>query len=247
MKNADKKQPDTISGLKTGLKRHYNIQNAFTGSNAQTSSMVELSRSVLKMVEMGYHGQAKILPKFRCSLLPNCRVNFLDSQITRAVWMLQRAHERVPLLADLSKHVTPRPLETVTTYRGVVVDTMGLGKTYLALLFISFVAVYGPLTESNTMHKPILILMPGGMVLSQWAQVIYKNFPDLNMILAHGKKPTEHKYAELWVSGAAMKKAPACFKLWPPHLQYVFDRKDPKASKTIILLLYDTFASRTLT
>ena len=42
--------------------------------------MVELSRAVLGVVESSSHGVARILPKFQCSALPSCRVQFLDKE-----------------------------------------------------------------------------------------------------------------------------------------------------------------------
>lgn len=44
----------------------------------------------------------------------------------------------------------------VPTHGGMIVDTMDLGKTYLALLFINFVAVHGPAQEP---YKPIRLIL----------------------------------------------------------------------------------------
>jgi hypothetical protein len=74
---------------------------------------------------------------------------------------------------------------------------------------------------------------------------IRDRFADLLLIVAHGEKP-EPKYAELWVSSTAMKQAPKNRKHWPDKFNYIFDPNDSKASKTVMLSTYDTFASRTI-
>lgn len=61
--------------------------------------MVEPSRSVLQMTLSSTHGMAKVLPKFRCSVLPACSVDFFDTQITGAVFMMQRPNVELDLPA----------------------------------------------------------------------------------------------------------------------------------------------------
>lgn len=196
------------------------------------------------MVQTGLHGQSKILPKFQSLLLPNCKVEFLDSQVTGAVYMVQKTYGGFPELDDdRGRCDAAKKLESLATFGGIIVDTMGLGKTYLALLYLNLMAVHG----RRDSHRPSLILTPSGIVLSQWAIAISKSFPDLNLIVAHGGKPTSLKYANAWVSGKAMEMAPTNLSKWPRALRYVFDKTDPRASRTVILSSYETFASRTLT
>lgn len=84
-------------------------------------------------------------------------------------------------------------LKSPATYGGIITDTKGLWKTFLALLFVNYIANYGP---KVTEHKPTLVLAPNGVVLSQWLNAIYRNFPDLRIVLAHGEKTYRRKIRE---------------------------------------------------
>ena len=77
--------------------------------------------------------------------------------------------------------------------------------------------------QNQTKHKPCLVLAPNGVVLNQWLQAIHRNFPDLAIILAHGERPTNARFANSWVSPFGMRQAPADLRFWPKNLQYIFD------------------------
>lgn len=192
------------------------------------------------MTVTGQHGQAGLLPKMTCSMLPNCNIEFLDTQVTGAVFMVMKTFGEWPIPSnpDIAAKV-----KCVATHGGMIVDTMGLGKTYLALLYLSFLAVHSP---PRQWFKPSLILAPSGVVLQQWVDAIYRHFPDLRLIVAHGEKSIDPKVANTWVSAAAMKKAPSNLTLWPRHLQYIFDKTDRNAAATVVISTYETFASRTI-
>jgi SNF2 family DNA or RNA helicase len=140
-------------------------------------------------------------------------------------------------------------LESIQTFGGIVSDTMGFGKTITALLFMSYYALYCPhiIKNRELNHRPILCLVPSGVVLNQWAYELKKTFTDLELITGHGIKPLTPEYLQNWVSATAMREAPGNLKNWPSHLRYVFDRKDPRASKTVILVSYETWADRSVT
>jgi SNF2 family DNA or RNA helicase len=135
-------------------------------------------------------------------------------------------------------------LESVQTYGGIIVDTMGFGKTYTSLLFL---AVYAQsLSFSNTQsHRPALCIAPSGIVLHQWQEAICK-FPSLVLIIAYGERATASRLSSNWVSATAMREAPHKLTNWPAHLRYVFDKSNKAASNVVILTSYDTWASRTL-
>lgn len=103
-------------------------------------------------------------------------------------------------------------------------------------------AMYGPKLQ----HKPNLVLASNGVVLSQWLDATYQNFPDLRIFLTHGEKPTDAKFSNCWVPAYAMRQAPADLRPWPEHLQNIFDVANLKSSRAIVLSTYDTFANRTV-
>ena len=98
---------------------------------------------------------------------------------------------------------------------------------------------------SFTAHHPMLLVVPNGAVFAQWQSKIYSNYPDLHLIIANSDKPTESKYRLHWISGSAMREAPATLNDWPQHLQYISDPTDDRASKAVLLTTYDTLARRT--
>ena len=80
------KQPDSLESTK----RFFEIQNAFTGDNTQTGPPVNLSATLLGMSFATRHGPMQAMNMSTCSLLPGCPINIFDSQVTAAVFMLQR-------------------------------------------------------------------------------------------------------------------------------------------------------------
>lgn len=81
-------------------------------------------------------------------------------------------------------------LQCACTYGGLLVDTMGLEKTLTALLFMAY---YAMIAAENRLldqagFKPILAVVPSGMVLHQW-KASCKNFQNLVVIVAYGDKP----------------------------------------------------------
>lgn len=94
--------------------------------------MVESSRSVLQMILSSTHGQAKVLPKFPCSVLPTCVVEFLDTQITGAVFMMQKTLGSIPLSEPHTSKAESAAarLKSLAAHGGIVTDTMGLKKPF---------------------------------------------------------------------------------------------------------------------
>lgn len=84
--------------------------------------------------------------------------------------MILRTLEHVPLSGVPPPEVmrASADLVSMTTHGDIVADTIGLGKTYLALLFINFTAMF----HTRTQHKPYLVLAPNVVVLAQWLQAI---------------------------------------------------------------------------
>jgi hypothetical protein len=66
--------------------------------------MVSLARIVLGAEFVERHGQAGILNKHRATVLPSCKLGFLDSQINGAVFMLQRTLGTIPLASELTEN-----------------------------------------------------------------------------------------------------------------------------------------------
>lgn len=199
------------------------------------------------MRTVGKHETLNELDVSVCDTLPGCDIRFLDSQINGAAFMLQRSLGYIPIsperATDEEISTATKSLDSICTQGGYLVDSTDFGKTMTALLFANYYAEYA---DHSTGHRPISIITPNGAVLGQWVDIKCRHFRGLTPILSCDDRPPQPKYLSNWVSSTAMREAPGCLDQWPPDLEYVFDTKDPRASKTVIITPYDTHKERTL-
>ena len=89
-------------------------------------------------------------------------------------------------------------LRSVETFGGFLVNTMGFGKTYTVLLFLAYRSLcsFAKLFQNLTVLKPILSVVPSGLVLFQWLEGLRK-FPNLVLSVGHGERPSKTKYSKL--------------------------------------------------
>jgi hypothetical protein len=82
----------------------------------------------------------------------------------------------------------------------------------------------------------------------QWAEVIVKDFKNLNLIIGFEEMLSKSKFALRWVKGFAMREYEIGklnnLKYWLSYLKYIFDQDNSKALFIIILLIYDTLSER---
>ena len=74
------------------------------------------------------HGVDRELDKYNSSFI-NITLKVLNSQTTGAVWMAQKILETVPSPAYPNKEQDLQTVMKARTYRGILCDTMGMGKT----------------------------------------------------------------------------------------------------------------------
>ncbi|KAL8834745.1 MAG: hypothetical protein Q9170_003622 [Blastenia crenularia] len=227
--------------------RYYQVHGAFSGAQSQVGPFVDASKTVLGMTVSGKHHTGETLDQNRCIPLPKCKAQFLDSQVTGATFILQRMYGTIPVGKDRSKLQdvarAVMQLESIRTCGGFLADITGLGKTDESLLALSWSAVYGDHTDG---HRPHLAVVPNGTVFNQWQEKIWNDYRDLTLIVSNDNKPSDHRFAENWVSSTAMREAPDTLRNWPSHLKYIFDKTDPRSSKVVILTPYDSHATRTI-
>ncbi len=227
--------------------RYYKVHAAFSGTTAQVGPYVDDSKAVLGMKDVGKFKDTD-LNLSQCTALPRCTASFLDSQVTAAAFILQRTFGVIPIDQERRKDKAVRDaatrLQSVRTRGGIVADVTGLGKTDESLLALSYLALYGE--HSGREHRPHLLAVPNGPVLGQWADKIFEQYGDLDLIISSDERPTRSRYEEHWVSATAMREAPTSVRNWPSHLHYVFNLEDRRASRTVILTPYDSHAARTL-
>ncbi|KAK7544145.1 uncharacterized protein J3D65DRAFT_682132 [Phyllosticta citribraziliensis] len=227
----------------------YIIQEAFAGSSDPTDSPnIVDSRLLLGMKRSKPYEHDKKLDMCRTSTM-NINSDFLDIQITGAAWMLAKTLGFVPNLAedpdtDAVKAASER-LRTEPTSGGILSDDVGTGKTYTTSLCMSALAKHLAKTKTNE-HRPMLLLVPNGTLFSQWQDILHRQFPELELIVSNDDRPTHSIFANKWISSSAMRKAPQDLSDWPRNLRYVFNKKDERASKTVLLVPYQAFSDRSM-
>ena len=146
--------------------------------------------------------------------------------------MLQRSLGTIPIAPALAGNADVQTaalkLESIQTHSGILVDTMGFGKTNTALLFLSYLGLFAAGKARD--YQPALVLVPSGIVLHQWEDAITKHYPHLQLITAHGGSPSTITAATRWVSATAMNGAPKSLKNWPGDLteMLILEDKDER-------------------
>ncbi|KFY93428.1 hypothetical protein V498_04442 [Pseudogymnoascus sp. VKM F-4517 (FW-2822)] len=234
-----------FEGDSNNVEESLRIQAAITGTIQQTGPYVDTCRTVMGAVFARKHGEAQVLDKVTLSSIPGCNIEFLDSQLTGAMFMVTKTLGYVPIPVDASDEVkeAASTLAGLATRGGLLVDGMGMGKTLTAILFLAYYTLYAPKNAEN--YRPILILAPGGVVLKQWIDALSK-FPQFTVLSCYGDRPVKPQDRVRWVSATAMRDAPEKLDHWPENYKHVWKRTDPRAAATIIISSPETWAMRTL-
>ena len=107
----------------------------------------KLSKAIFGMVYKSKHPPAQILDKNYRIFWPKCFIAFLDTQINGAMYMTQRTCGIIPITKAMRQasavQATAAKLQNIKTFGGWVMDTMGLGKTFTSLLFLTYYAECG--------------------------------------------------------------------------------------------------------
>jgi hypothetical protein len=234
------------------------IENATMGSNSQVGPDLNVCLELLGMYVPpgpdGKHGETG--SRYASKIWTSLHRTLLPSQITAVVHMLLRTCGSFPLskaqLQDREKYEDI--LKRLEYYRGPATgggfleDSPGMGKTADSLAFFDWWSKNADHVDSDgvTCHRPAMILTPDGKVLRQWVEEINKYFPGIDLIVM---KPDaewvwNNKFGQKRFS--YVKRAEVCDpqNKWPSHLDYIFNKADPKASRTIILGPYTTVRKR---
>lgn len=220
------------------------MQKLFTGDETQTGPPLDACLAIANAHFDSWHDRQQTLAKYVLKSLPTVKIKPLGHQITAVIWMILKAYGYI-VAPTKEGQAAAEKLKAIRTFGGVLVDNMGLGKTFTSLIYLEWVIQnFTPTTPGS--YKPHLILAPAGPVIEQWRQDILKNFKGINLILAYGDSPPDAASSVKWISSKAMSGYPKNIAKFPAGLRYIFDRDNKMAAKTVILTSYDTLAGRTL-
>ncbi|KAI1284077.1 P-loop containing nucleoside triphosphate hydrolase protein [Xylaria sp. FL0933] len=220
----------------------------------------------LKMTECGRYGRNNSAV-WKSPFIPNLdnedgRRGLLEHQVTAIVWLLSRMFGDLPVLKYNNRKDCPGApytnTETVSDFEnrerlkgpkyfgGILADSMGLGKTLITAALIDLLMRQ----ELNAIrhedgviqHRPILLVAPNATVANQWVR-------ELTEVI------DESILGQIIVSGPGLEESSAYDKViplereqikhWPPYLNYVWDKNNPKASKVILIMTMESWAART--
>ena len=91
----------------------------------------------------------------------------------------------------------------------------------------------------------MLILISNVIVLSQWKNIILKNFSNLTLIVTHDENASKYK-SRNWMFVVVMKNVSQSLRHWSAKLQYIFNDSMRAVFRIVILSIYDTFIARIL-
>ncbi|KAK6417219.1 hypothetical protein LTR81_009407 [Elasticomyces elasticus] len=244
--------------------RTVDLGEAVLGGSDLRGPRVDLCVKLLGMVPNGTHRDSETnIPKFKCGSMPNIKVDFLPNQVTGLVHMMYRslghfplpeAQETGPDAASYRQILEQLKYDCPAVGGGFLVDSSGMGKTYTALSFCNWWALHRKHVvvdkdgKTQPDHRPILLVVPDGHVLRQWANEINAKFPDLNLVIAKSGDDIQSEVKNMptrWhhVRAEHIKDVP--FPQWPAPLPQMFDPTNPYASKTVLLTSYSTMKHRT--
>ncbi|TGJ87005.1 hypothetical protein E0Z10_g1754 [Xylaria hypoxylon] len=219
----------------------------------------------LKMTKCGQYGRSNSTV-WKSPFFPRLdneegRRGLLDHQVTGIVWLLSRMFGDLPTLKYKDPNTGEYHLSAGNSYNakllrgpryfgGILADSMGLGKTLIAValvhLFISQGLNIMKAKDGTAKHRPILLLAPNATVACQWVQELAQVIDEsilrsiLPSIIVSGPG-LEEPSDEFRVTHLARDS----FKQWPAAIDYVWDEKDPQASKAILIMTMESWAART--
>ncbi|KAJ8127646.1 hypothetical protein O1611_g5990 [Lasiodiplodia mahajangana] len=227
---------------------------------------IEPCATYLNMTKCGHYGGSKST-LWRSPFFPTLdnqdgRRGLLDHQVTAIVWLLSRMLGDLPKLKIMnpitgaynSNIVTPFDKENRDRLKGpkyfggILADSMGLGKTLTTVALIDLMMrqrLNVVRAEDGTLkYRPILLLTPNATVANQWVQ-------ELCQVIDESTLP----HIVISGNGLELRSDPFrvarlnCdeFRWWPDFLKYMWDEKDPRASRVVLITTMESWASRTCT
>ena len=124
------------------LRRHYEIQNAFTKNQSQTNFIVEHFRVVFEMKFHEYHDKKQFLMKHKCTVFLFCIFNFLNLQINEITLIFQRIFDHVffalQFVDNSIKIEMIEKFKNIKIQNEIIVNAIKLNKKFFVFLFINY-------------------------------------------------------------------------------------------------------------
>lgn len=181
---------------------------------------------------------------------------FFNYQISGAVGIALKLYGRIDadaLLRGTSYLDNPRAadirqaaveLKDVKIHGCIMADEVGFGKTKQVLLAAYLHTILSKEEEDGELlFRPILLVVPPTLI-NQWLEELRSHWPCFRSVISYEDHEFKQEMALSAISHTAMKEYPSLEAL-PRELRYIFDKRDKKAGKTIIITSYETHKGRT--
>ncbi|KJX97459.1 hypothetical protein TI39_contig489g00002 [Zymoseptoria brevis] len=238
------------------------VERSLSGLAGREGPPFDASAKLLGMVKERLPYRGDIYNYRSPKLMANVDAEFLPSQITAIVHMLISTCGYFPFSAEQKEEIEyykqveedlnyPRP----EVRGGILADAPGMGKTRIAGAVAHWLGQHHiPLADNgNPLHRPIVLICPDGHLFKQWVIAMNDQYETLEIILAK----TDFEWVSEQIGDASEFEKPIRFHLLeraemlscqpPPHLEYIFEKANPRASRTMILCTYSTWRARMMT
>lgn len=235
--------------------RYYRIQDAFTGTDAQTGPILSHCVTVMGMEAVNPQDDGDGV-MYKCTLdgMDKCGRLFYPYQVTGAAFMLVRLFGTIPLPSghngkeDVKKNLSK--LRGLQTFGCMNSDYTGLGKTVETLLAAAFAVLYHSEEDrrGNLLFKPILCAVPANAVKG-WAKEIDDYWPMFQLAISYDPEAVGTDLQDFVLPASAVKTLPHNreglneTKDSGKDFSWLFDGTVNNQS-TIFLTSHDTQASR---
>lgn len=231
------------------------MKTAFAGTNSRAGPEVDLCLELLDCIPDP--GNANM---FIPQLLRDGKItdrSFYAYQISGAVGVVLKLYGEVDvdkLLEVTNSTLHPRAqrireagaqLKHLRIHGCILADDVGFGKTIQCLLagFFHTLQYDERDADGEVLCKPILLLVLP-VVISQWLREIRGHWPYFITVVSYEDHDLKTEMALQSLSYTAMSEYPN-LEAVPTNLRYIFEKKDKKALKTIIVSTYETHIKRT--
>ncbi|KAI1822177.1 P-loop containing nucleoside triphosphate hydrolase protein [Xylaria intraflava] len=251
-------------GIESARNMSSEVQSVITAGSHTLGPPLNPCAIYLRLTKCGEYGRSKSTV-WKSPYLPNLdykdgRKGLLDHQVTAIVWLLSRLVGDLPKLK--SKHgVTGKQYTDIETsleednrvrlkgpkyFGGILADSMGLGKTLTTVALIELLIrqkLHVLQVDGTTKHRPILLIVPNATVGNQWIKELCQiDKHVLRQIVTSGPgleiSDSETPERVIHLEREHLKK-------WPAAINYMWDVNNRRASKVILVVTMESWASRT--
>jgi hypothetical protein len=232
---------------------YYTMKSAFTGTENRAGPPADLCLRLLDCIQ-DPNNPDFVIPQILKKVTDR---HFYVFQVTGAIGAVLKLYGRIDvekLLVATEYLNHPKAndiraaaagLEDLLIHGCILADDVGFGKTIQSLTVVFFHSIlYDKKGEDGeVVCEPSLLVVPA-TVINQWLAEIRQHWPYFELVISYEDHNFKAEMAMNSLSHTAMREYPS-LEAVPGNLQYIFDKKEPRALRTIVITSYETHKLRT--